>query len=211
MDAGKLQKVENYRKQNETAQLGQIVFSGSSLMEGFPINELLAEYGDDTVIYNRGIGGFITDELLEVLDVCVTDLKPRRVFINIGTNDLSNPNLTIAQVMEKYDTILTRMEEKLPGVEIYLMAYYPINYEVAIEEIKPNLRVRTNEKINLANEAVKQLAEKHGKYIDVNDNLKDEYGRLKAEYTFEGMHIKKCGYASIYDDLMRYVKEPAWK
>ena len=209
---GKQKLVCRYREENKTAKRGEIVFSGSSLMEGFPINELLQEHGDDTIIYNRGIGGYVTDELLAALDVCVLDLKPRRIFINIGTNDLSNPNLTIVQVMEKYDTILTRIEQALSGVEIYLMAYYPINIDVAIEEIKPNLRVRTNEKIHLANAAVKELAAKHGqRYIDVNDNLKDEQGRLKAEYTYEGMHIKKCGYAAIYDDLMRYVKEPIWK
>ncbi len=209
---GKQKLLLRYKEENQTAVKGEIVFAGSSLMEGLPIGELLAEHGDDTVIYNRGVGGFVTDELLAALDVCVLDLKPRRIFINIGTNDLSNPNLTIEQVMEKYDAIITAIEKALPKVEIYMMAYYPINIDAAIEEIKPNLRIRTNEKIALANAQVEQLALCHGqRYIDVNDNLKDECGRLKAEYTYEGMHIKKCGYATIYDDLMRYVKEPEWK
>lgn len=30
--------------------------------------KLLAEHNDDTVIYNRGVGGFISDELLAVYD-----------------------------------------------------------------------------------------------------------------------------------------------
>lgn len=34
-----------------------------------------------------------------------------------------------------------------------------------------------------------------------------EQGRLKAEYTIEGMHIKEEGYRAIYDDIMKYVKE----
>ena len=71
-------KVENYRKLNQTAQKGQVVFTGSSLMEMFPINKLLEEHGDDTVIYNRGVGGFLTDELLAVIDVCAIDLAPKR-------------------------------------------------------------------------------------------------------------------------------------
>lgn len=147
-----------------------------------------------------------------MLDVCVLDLKPSRVFINIGTNDLSNPELSIEQVMENYDSIITKIEKALPNVEIYMMAYYPINYEAAAEEMKPCLRVRTNEKIDLANAEVKELAAKHGqKYIDVNKNLKDEQGRLKAEYTIEGIHIWESGYAAIYDDLMAYVKESKWK
>lgn len=204
----KERKLENYREKNKEAVYGQVVFAGSSLMEMFPINKLLEEHGDDTIIYNRGIGGYVTNELLQVTDVCITDLKPKKVFLNIGTNDLSNPQIPISQMIENYDTILCKIEEALPQTVIYLMAYYPVNYEAAAEEMKECLKIRTNEKIERANEEVKKLAQKHGQhYIDVNKNLKDEQGRLKAEYTIEGMHIKEEGYAAIYDDVMRYVKE----
>lgn len=201
-------KTERYREANKTAKKGQIVFAGSSLMEMFPIEKLLKEHGDDTIIYNRGIGGFITDELMQVLDVCVTDLAPSKVFINIGTNDLSWESIPISQMIAHYDEILTTIEEKVPGVKIYLMAYYPVNYEAATEQMKECLKIRTNEKIALANEEVKKLAARHNQsYIDVNRNLKDDKGRLKAEYTIEGMHIKEEGYRAIYEDVMRYVKE----
>ena len=204
----KERKLENYREKNKEAVYGQVVFAGSSLMEMFPINKLLEEHGDDTIIYNRGIGGYVTNELLQVTDVCITDLKPKKVFLNIGTNDLSNPQIPIPQMIENYDRILCKIEEALPQTVIYLMAYYPVNYEAAAEEMKECLKIRTNEKIERANEEVKKLAQKHGQhYIDVNKNLKDEQGRLKAEYTIEGMHIKEEGYAAIYDDVMRYVKE----
>ena len=91
------------------------------------------------------------------------------------------------------------------------MAYYPVNYEAAAENMKACLKIRTNEKIALANAEVENLARRHGqKYIDINKNLKDPRGRLKAEYTIEGRHIKESGYAAIYDDLMAFVKEPSW-
>ena len=48
---------------------------------------------------------------------------------------------------------------------------------------------------------------KNQRYIDINRNLKDELGRLKAEYTIEGMHINEDGYRAIYDDIMKFVKE----
>lgn len=208
MDDKKM-KIERYREENKTVKHGETVFAGSSLMEMFPINKLLAEHGDDTVIYNRGIGGFVSRELLEVVDVCVTALKPLRVFINIGTNDLSDSRITISELMDNYDRIVTAVENTLPGVEIYFMAYYPVNYEAASEEMKECLKIRNNEKIAAANEEVKKLAERHGqRYIDINRSLKDEQGRLKAEYTIEGMHINEDGYRAIYDDIMRYVKEP---
>lgn len=201
-------KVERYREENKTAQKGQVVFTGSSLMEMFPINKLLKEHGDDTIIYNRGVGGFISDELLAVIDVCAIDLMPSKVFINIGTNDLSWSSIPISQLMDNYDKIISAIEKAVPDVKIYLMAYYPVNYEAAAEEMKECLKIRTNEKINTANAEVKKLAEKHGqRYIDINRNLKDDLGRLKAEYTIEGMHINEDGYRAVYDDIMAFVKE----
>lgn len=205
----KEQMVRDFHVWNESALKGQIVFTGSSLMEMFPIHEWAKELGEDApIIYNRGVGGYKTSDLLPILDACVFELEPRKVFINIGTNDLSDPSLSMEQIMDNYDKIITMIEEKLPGVAIYMMAYYPINYEAATEEMKPGLLIRTNEKIRAANEQVKKLAEKHGqKYIDVNAPLTDEQGRLKAEYTIEGMHIKPEGYRAIFGDVMRYVNE----
>lgn len=201
-------KVERYREENRSAEKGQIVFTGSSLMEMFPINKLLAEHGDDTVIYNRGVGGFLSDELLAVIDVCAIDLMPSKVFINIGTNDLSWSSIPISAIMDNYDKIISAIENAVPGVRIYLMAYYPVNPEAASEEMKECLKIRTNEKLTAASAEVKKLAEKHGqRYIDINRNLKDEQGRLKAEYTIEGMHINENGYRAVYDDIMKYVRE----
>lgn len=201
-------KVERYREENKTAEKGQVVFAGSSLMEMFPINKLLKEHNDDTVIYNRGVGGFLSDELLNVIDVCAVDLAPSKLFINIGTNDLSWSSIPISDLMANYDRIITTVENAVPNAKIYLMAYYPVNFEAASEEMKECLKIRTNEKITAANAEVKKLAEKHGqRYIDINKNLKDEKGRLKAEFTIEGMHINENGYRAIYDDIMKYVKE----
>ena len=64
------------------------------------------------------------------------------------------------------------------------------------------------EKINAANEQVRLLAQRRGHtYIDVNDPLKDGQGRLKAEYTIEGMHIKPEGYRAIFPAVAAYVTE----
>lgn len=202
-------KLERLKEKSKFSKLGQIVFTGSSLMEMFPINKLLSEHGDETVIYNTGIGGFTSEELLVNIDTCITDLKPSKLFINIGTNDLSNPNIPISALMDNYEKIITYTKKNCHDVKIYFMAYYPVNYEAAAENMKPCLKIRTNEKIAEANEEVKKLALRHNqKYIDINNNLKDEKGRLKAEFTIEGLHINEYGYRAVYDDIMKYVKEP---
>ena len=57
-------KVEKYRVLNTMVKEGQILFTGSSLMEQFPINELQMDFGIKEIIYNRGIGGFTTADML---------------------------------------------------------------------------------------------------------------------------------------------------
>lgn len=201
--------VEQYHLDNATAVKGQTVFVGSSLMEMFPIEQWVKESGKDApIVYNRGVGGYKTTDLLPILDTCIFELEPSKIFINIGTNDLSDSNISMEEVMNHYDQIITQIEERLPSAKIYMMAYYPVNYEAAAEDMKPCLKIRNNEKIRLANEKVKELAAQHGQtYIDVNAPLTDENGNLKAEYTIEGLHIKPEGYRAIFSDIMKYVEE----
>ena len=199
-------KIDRYRKLNKDCKPGQIVFAGSSLMEMFPIKKFVAEDKLGITVYNRGIGGFVTQELIDNIDTCILDLQPSRLFINIGTNDLSNANVTIDGLIKQYGTILDRVKAALPDCRIFLMAYYPVNYDAAVETMKPVLLIRNNEKINAANQAVQELAREKGvQYIDVNAPLKDEQGRLKAEYTIEGMHIKEEGYRAIYPAIKEYL------
>ena len=68
------------------------------------------------------------------------------------------------------------------------------------------LRTRTNEAVNRVNGEVRKLAEKHGfEYIDVNDGIKDEEGKLRSDLSKEGMHMYAAAYQIIYDALKPYL------
>ncbi|MCR4650917.1 MAG: lysophospholipase [Lachnospiraceae bacterium] len=202
-------RMEGFHDLNMKAVKGQVCFAGSSLMEQFPIEEFVNELsGEKPIVYNRGLGGYTTIDMLKVVDVCVTELKPSKLFINIGTNDLSHPDWSLEEIMDRYEEIINIIERDVPGIKIYFMAYYPGNIEAAADYMKDVLAIRNNDKIAEANKLVEKLAAKHGqRYIDVNDPLKDEYGRLKAEYSQEGLHIKPEGYRAIFDEVLKYVME----
>ena len=206
----KYRLVERYREENLTAEKGQIVFAGSSLMEMFPVHEWAAGLGPDAPrVYNRGVGGWRTEDMLATLDAQVTGLAPRRLFINIGTNDLSDPSVTIDALIARYEEILDRVDAAVPGIDVTLMAYYPINIDAAANEgMRQTLRIRTNERIRQANAAVADLARRRGyRYRDFNAPLTDAQGRLKAEYTTEGMHITPEGYRAIWPLVAQAILE----
>ncbi|MFC6649617.1 GDSL-type esterase/lipase family protein [Paenibacillus rhizoplanae] len=209
----KEEKVKKYSILNTLALKGQTVLAGSSLMEFFPVNELQQTLEKQTVIYNRGIAGYVTRELLEALEVCVLALAPSRLFINIGTNDISSADgeYELGKLLANYNEILTRIRERLPECKVYVMAYYPVNAKADFpgmdEEMRANyFRTRTNAALLEANRAVEELALGHGyEFINVNEGLTDAEGNLKEEYTMDGVHMYGNGYAVVLDNLKKYL------
>ncbi|GIP00788.1 lysophospholipase [Paenibacillus lautus] len=207
----KKEKLRKYKILNQLARKGQTVLVGSSLMEFFSINELQQTLEHRYCIYNRGIAGYVTAELIASLETCIFELEPSQIFINIGTNDISAPDYILENLLANYDEILTRIAERLPDCKVYVMAYYPVNAEAefpfvpraSMEEVFQN---RTNEAIRKANQAVEQLAVKHGyTFIDVNEGLTDSEGNLKKEYAIDGIHMFANGYAVILNNLLKYL------
>lgn len=107
-------KVHNFMCLNKFVKKGEIVFTGSSLCELFPINEMLQNVEPRIRVYNRGIGGDVTDGLLERMDESIFDLEPKKVFINIGTNDISRPEYKRERLMSRYRKILMQIQARLP-------------------------------------------------------------------------------------------------
>lgn len=204
-------RIKNYQTLNRYAKKGQILFTGSSLMEQFPVCELTAGLGLDRAVYNRGVGGYTTDDFLRQIDTVLFDLVPSRVFINIGTNDIrewEDGRDWMEHLLGNYEKILKMSRERLPETEFTLMAYYPVNEEQEEADlwVKQALKVRTNENLALASRHVAKLAEAFGhRFIDVNQGLTDEKGNLKAEYTVEGIHLYAEAYGVIFENLKPYL------
>lgn len=207
-------KINRFRVLNQTVKKGETLFTGSSLMEQFPINELAQDFDVKTVIYNRGIGGYTTDDMLAHMDEQIFGVEPSRIFINIGTNDIGMPTNTfeenLSHMLTNYREILTQIKNRLPEAEVFLMAYYPVNENAAGEDapeyLKYMFKNRTNENILTANTEVEKLAAEFGyHYIDVNDGLRGEDGRLKKEFTIEGIHMYANGYCVVLENMRKYL------
>jgi lysophospholipase L1-like esterase len=202
-------RLEEIRVLNQDVKKGEILFTGSSLMENFPVNELLMTADLSLVIYNRGIGGFTTTDMLRHMEEMVFGTEPSRIFINIGTNDFNSKDYKLEKLLENYEAIIRQIQERLPEAEIYMMAYYPVNELDKLPEddwAKDMFSRRTNKIVGEANKAVEELAARLGCcFIDVNKGLTDENGRLKKEYTIEGIHMYANAYRVVLNNLMPYL------
>ena len=211
MKEEQLRKVQNYQTLNRMAEPGGILFTGSSLMEMFPIVEMCVSAGVTERVYNRGIGGTTSDDFLREIDTVLLQLKPSKVFINIGTNDMTDRVYGDGwkdHLQENYEKILQTAKEKIPDAMLYCMAYYPTNLHLpnANEWTHQMLKDRTQENIAECNARVRALAEKYGyRYIDVNDGLIDENGEQKKEFAIDGVHMIAEGYRVVFENLKPYL------
>lgn len=205
------QKIDRYRILNEKIIKGQILFTGSSLMEQFPVNELMMTERIDRIIYNRGIGGFTTADMLQNMDVQIFDSEPSKIFINIGTNDIAYHGAPFADVLaymlKNYSDILSQIKTRLPLTQVYMMAYYPVNETDVVNEWNAGAFVnRNNKNLPIANAAVKDLSRQFGyHYIDVNTGLTDERGMLRKEFTIDGIHMYANGYRIVLENMKPYL------
>lgn len=207
----KRNKVVRYRHLNRFVKKGQILFTGSSLMEQFPINEILQNHGMNTVIYNRGIGGYTIPEMLESMEEQIFELEPSKIFINIGTNDISRPEETKEQLISDYRKVLTQIKDRLPQAKVYMMAYYPVNVQVAARQPWPDADKAAKlrlERLDDCNKAVCDLAQEFGySYIDVNKGLTGDDGQTKEEYSIDGIHMWSDAYEVVFENMKEYIAE----
>lgn len=207
-------KIRNYEILNREAVKGQILFTGSSLMEMFPVCEIAESRGFRELIYNRGVGGLNTDEFLERIHTLLLDLEPSRVFLNIGTNDITEERLGsrwMNHLLENYRKVLRIVRASLPDCRICVMAYYPANLHLPwqTEESKEWMQLRTPEVLARCNRELRKMTKEEGCFfLDCNEALTDENGEQKQEYAIDGVHMYANGYLKVFDCLLPFLREP---
>ena len=76
-------------------------------------------------IHNRGIGGETTSGLLRRLDE-ITEDRPRKLVLLIGTNDLAAA-VPPARIVANYRAILERIRAESPATETVVIGVLPVN------------------------------------------------------------------------------------
>lgn len=109
-------KANAMKKINDLALSGEIVILGSTYMSKFPIYELINNCKLENAVYNRSIQGLTVKEAVEILDDCVIDIHPSKVFVALGEEDESNPN-----AISEYAELISTIRQKLPNTIMYLI------------------------------------------------------------------------------------------
>lgn len=175
-----------------------IIFLGNSITNGGEWAELLG----NPHAKNRGISGDITQGVLDRLST-VTKGKPAKIFLLIGTNDLSRGK-SVDEVAKNVEKIVERVKRESPATKLYVQSVFPVNPKFN----KFLGHMNRQKDIAVLNAKIKAVAARHGvKYIDVYKSLvTPSTDVMNPEYTNDGLHLLGKGYLKWVEVLKPYLK-----
>jgi lysophospholipase L1-like esterase len=175
----------------------EIIFLGNSITDGAEWFELLG----NKKCLNRGISADITEGILLRLDA-ITKLKPAKLFIMIGVNDLSR-NMTPDEVAANYRLILERVRTETPGTKVFIESVLPVNPATGMALNHTN---KTPQIMEL-NGKLKALAAEFGHtYVDLFSVMADADNHLPRKYSIDGLHLTYEGYRVWVETIKPMVK-----
>ena len=176
-----------------------IVFLGNSITDGGEFNEL---FGMENV-KNRGITSDVIEGVEKRLDQILKG-RPKKIFLLIGINDISH-KLSTEQIALNYERLVDKIITGSPQTKLYLQSIMPIDND--FKRYK-NL-YGTENVITKTNILIENIAIKKGLvFIDLTKTLADENtGKLKKEFTNDGLHLTGNGYKAWIEKIRPYVEE----
>lgn len=192
-----------YQKQNQEVISQNIVpnsvLMGDSITEGWFATE--PEFFAKNNFIGRGIGGQVTSQMLLRFREDVIKLKPKRVIILAGTNDIAENQGPIS--LDKVFGNIVSMTElaKTNNIKVVLCSVLPASDFPWRKGKEPA------EKVIALNKMIKDYALKNKiTYVDYHSVLKDEKNGLSKEIAEDGIHPTKLGYEKMEAILMKNLK-----
>jgi lysophospholipase L1-like esterase len=176
--------VEKFRE-NRT-QPGSTVFLGDSITSEAQWGELFGG------LLNRGVPGNTSRDLLARLDE-VTARRPARLFLMIGVNDLFQ-GAPPDEVVDSVGVLLDRLRAETPETHLTLISMLPIR-KGAVRGVENQLIEEVNKRLGQAARA------RNVRFADAFPKFLDGNGELRAELTYDGVHLRPAGYWLLRDTL----------
>lgn len=175
-----------------------IIMLGNSLTDGAEWNELF----DNCHVKNRGIVGDIIPGFFERLDPILKG-QPRKIFIMGGVNDISH-GVSADSIVSAMTQVVTTIQARCPKTEIYVQSMLPFNNDVRLWKL---LKGREQVVVD-GNKGLESMCQRLGvTFINLYPLFVGENGKMKPEYTNDGLHLMGGAYLIWRDALLPYIRK----
>ncbi|MTC78880.1 cytidylyltransferase domain-containing protein [Providencia sp. wls1916] len=151
-------------------------------------------------VNNLGISGINTLEYLNLIikNQVIKEIG-NTVFLLAGTNDIVLDNWTPQLTYEWIKEISVYLKKINPNVVIFLLSTPPVNGRID----------RSNHTINNLNYFLKEKFSKIEsaiKYVELSQSFYDNFGNLKSNFTYDGLHFSEQAYHQLNIELSELIK-----
>ena len=175
-----------------------IIMLGNSLTDGAEWNELF----DNCHAKNRGIVGDIIPGFFERLEPILKG-QPRKIFIMGGVNDISH-GVSADSIVSAMTQVVTTIQARCPKTEIYVQSMLPFNNDVRLWKL---LKGREQVVVD-GNKGLESMCQRLGvTFINLYPLFVGENGKMKPEYTNDGLHLMGGAYLIWRDALLPYIRK----
>jgi lysophospholipase L1-like esterase len=182
-------------KEIESAPIGKYktIFLGNSLTEMWDVNY----YFNDSTILNAGITGDFSEGLLKRITPIIK-LEPKKVFIEIGINDIIE-KISLSVICANYEQLIYTIQRESPQTKIYIQSNLPLIIN-RFSFLTDNDDV--NECVVEQNKNLMAIAAKyHCTYIDIYSRIAKEKNRASL-FIWDGIHLTPKAY-TIWQNIVR--------
>ena len=157
-----------------------ITLIGNSLFDNWKIEKL-----NNNSVVNLGIAGISTKQYQEyILDENKIKHIANKTIIMTGTNDIVDKSLNFEDILNNINRLIESLLKINKNTKIYFIEIPSIAFRMD----------RNKEEIFKLNEYLKNNLDRRIKYIEVNEDMTDDFKNLKLEYTYDGLHFNEEGY-----------------
>lgn len=105
-------ELEEYSELNSMAAEHGVVFFGQNYFKSFPVNEIAYRTGCKEEIFNRSLDNTLISEMSKDADICVNELNPDKVFLNIGEVDIKDGSFDVDEFINAYEWLIYNIHTK---------------------------------------------------------------------------------------------------
>jgi len=188
--------------QDQKPEKGQVILLGDCMIEDFNNQK----YFPNLTIYNHGIKGDTTKDLIDSLFRRAIKYKPKKLFLSIGSNDIPDKSISVKQIYNNIISIVKEVQMRSKETEIYIVSIVPVN--TANKEFINQEKVLSidNYDVNLLNYYLNNYTKKNRlKFVNITKELKNNLNQLNIEYTIDGFHLNDKGYKIVSEVMKSYV------
>ncbi len=195
----KTDKAEDWDYFDDTVMVGDSITYGMASYGYLNFNHVFAKIGlhqgtalTSKCVYTSKTNGYSISDALKIV-------KPGKIYVTLGINAIYSYKAD--WFYNNYRALINKIKNASPESAIIIQSIFPVTQNWAINNGKPNC----NQYIAYANQKLSELAkEENCLFLHTYEDLTDENGFLKPEFSGDGIHLSRKGYEAVFNYILTH-------